>query len=158
MYATLDGYNVKWQTGADRLLLVSVGTGTSDPSQTPSRVAAKGAIKALFSLMDDCAALVETMMQWLSKSPTARVIDREVGDLGQDLVAGAPVLSYLRYNVTLSEDEVCALKPGFSPDKVASLSEMDNPENLDVLQQLGEAAAGQKIRASDFPPTFDLAN
>jgi len=158
MYATLDGYNVKWLTGADRLLLVSVGTGSSDPSQTPSRVAAKGAIKALFSLMDDCAALVETMMQWMSKSPTARVIDREVGDLGGDLVAGAPVLSYLRYNVNLSEEEVGTLKRGLSPDEVASLSEMDNPDNLDILQELGEASASQKIRASDFPANFDLGN
>jgi hypothetical protein len=31
--------------------------------------------------MDDCAALVETLMQWMSASPTAREIDREIGDL-----------------------------------------------------------------------------
>ena len=45
----------------DALLLVSVGTGVSDPSQAPSRIAATGAIRALFSLMDDCASLVETV-------------------------------------------------------------------------------------------------
>ena len=102
MYATLDGYNVKWKTGPEQLLLVSVGTGAADPSQTPSQIAASGAIKALFSLMDDCAAVVEIMMQWMSSSPTARVIDREIGDLRADMVGGAPLLSYLRYNVTLS--------------------------------------------------------
>jgi len=35
---------------------------------------------------------------------------------------------------------------------------MDNPDNLGILKELGEAAAAQKIRASDFPSTFDLAN
>ena len=54
--------------------------------------------------MDDCAALVETMMQWMSKSPTARVIDREVGDLGQDLMAGgtSAVVSSIQRHVVRS--------------------------------------------------------
>ena len=156
MYATLNGYSVNWKMGPERILLVSVGTGASDPSRTPSQIAAKGAIKALFSLMDDCAALVETMMQWMSSSPTARLIDREIGDLRGDMVAGVPLLTYLRYNVTLSEEELGALGPRLSPKEVASLGEMDNPNNLDVLLELGRAAAGQKVQAGDFPATFDL--
>jgi hypothetical protein len=28
--------------------------------------------------MDDCAALMETMMRWMSASPTARTSDREI--------------------------------------------------------------------------------
>jgi hypothetical protein len=36
------------------------------------------------------------MMQWMSSNPTARLIDREIGDLHNDLLAGAPLLSYLR--------------------------------------------------------------
>jgi hypothetical protein len=158
MYTTLDGYNVKWKTGPAQLLIVSVGSGAADPSRAPSRIAAKGAIRALFSLMDDCAALVETMMQWMSSSPTAQGIDGEVGDLRNDFVAGAPLLSYVRYNVTLTEEEVAALRPGLTPRRIALLSEMDNPDNLDVLLELGEAAAERKIKAEDLPSTFDLAN
>ena len=33
MYAKLDGYKVKWPTGADKLLMVSVGTGASAANQ-----------------------------------------------------------------------------------------------------------------------------
>jgi predicted acylesterase/phospholipase RssA len=157
MYATLDGYKIGWKTGAGQLLLVSVGTGASDPRRTPSQIAAQGAIKALLSLMDDCAALVETMMQWMSSSPTAREIDSEIGDLRDDQVAGAPLLSYLRYNVKLSEEEVGGLLPGLSPQQVESLGEMDNPDNLDALLALGEAAAGRKVEDGDFPKAFDLA-
>ena len=156
MYATLEGYNVNWEKGADRLLVVSVGTGSADPSQKPSTVAAAGAIKALFSLMDDCAALVETMMQWMSSSRTARPIDRESGDLAGNLVAGEPVLSYLRYNVTLSADEVEALRPGLAAEQLESLPEMDNPANLDILLELGEAAAATKVDVADFGAAFDL--
>ncbi len=157
MYATLGGYRVKWKTGPEQLLLVSVGTGASDPSESPSMIAAKGAIKALFGLMDDCATLVETAMQWMSSSPTAREIDGEIGDLRGDSMAGVPLLTYLRYNVSLSEAEVGALRPGLPPEQMASLHAMDNPDNLDVLLELGETAARQKVKAAEFPAAFDLS-
>lgn len=156
MYATLDGHKVKWPTGADKLLMVSVGTGASAANQAPSRIAAKGAIKALFSLMDDCAALVETMMQWMSTSPTKRTIDVDIGNLGGDLLAGAPLLTYLRYNVMLTADEIETLHPGLSEKNVESLGEMDNPMNLDLLLELGQTAGGQQVLADHFPREFDL--
>ena len=156
MYATLGGYHVNWKTGHEQLLLVSVGTGVSDPSQTSSILAAKGTIKALFSLMDDCASLVETVLQWMSSSQTARQIDRDIGDLQNDLMGDAPLLSYLRYNVTLSKDEVEALRPGMSDRQITSLGEMDNPGALDALLELGNAAGEQKVKAADFPAVFDL--
>lgn len=158
MYATLEGYKVGWKTGAEQLLLVSVGTGASDPGQTPSRIAAKGAIKALFSLMDDCAALVETIMQWMSASPTAREIDGDIGDLRSDLIAGVPLLSYLRYNARLSRDEVDRLLPALSAKQADSLGEMDNPGNLDALLALGAAAAAGNVQDDDFPKAFDLGD
>ena len=156
MYATLDGFNVNWSTGANNLLLVSVGTGASDASQTPSRLAAKGAIKALFSLMDDCATLVELMMQWMSSSPTARVVDSELGSLNHDLLAAAPLLSYLRYNVQLTETEVNTLRPGLDATRMSTLAAMDNPDNLDVLLELGTAAATGEVKDMDFARNFDL--
>jgi len=161
MYATLNGYNVRWKTGQDQMLLVSVGTGTSDPSRTPSQIAAKGAINALLSLMDDCGSLVETMMQWISERPTARAIDGEIGDLHGDVLGGAPLLSYRRYNVTFSEEDVVSLRAGLSASQIASLGQMDNPRNLDVLLELGEAAAVrdlQLLKDEAFPAVFDLAS
>ena len=46
--------------------------------------------------------------------------------------------------------------PRLSTKEIASLGEMDNPDNLDVLLDLGEAAAERKVRDGDFPATFDL--
>jgi predicted acylesterase/phospholipase RssA len=157
MYATLDGYRLGWPTGADKLLLVSVGTGAADPQVKRASIAAKHAINALLSLMDDCAALQETLLQWLSTSPTARQIDRELGDLRHDLVAGAPLLSYLRYNVDLRPESVQALDPSLTDaGRIESLSAMDAPENMAILHRLGALAAGRDVEASDFASIFDL--
>ncbi len=158
MYATLDGFQVSWPTGADNLLLVSIGTGWPDPSNTPAKFAAEGAVKALLALMDDCAALVETMMQWMSTSSTVRVIDRELGDLGQDLIATSPLLSYLRYDLGLTPEGVTPLDLGLSADDIKALSAMDQPDNLSTLKTLGERAAERQVLEQHFDQRFDLAD
>jgi len=157
MYATIDGHRVGWPGGADKLLLVSVGTGARDPKITPTWITAKGAVQSLLSLMDDCAVLVETLLQWMSTSPTARQIDRELGDLRNDRLAPMPLLSYLRYNVDLSSDSVKQLLPSLTdPKKIESLTEMDDPDNMAVLQTLGALAAQRQVRSEDFATNFDL--
>jgi predicted acylesterase/phospholipase RssA len=157
MYATIEGYRIGWPTGADRLLVVSVGTGRSDPVVKPSKLAAEGALKALLSLMEDCAVLQETMLQWMSSSVTARAFDSEIGDLAHARLGGAAQLSYLRYNVDLSTASVKALDPT-APDAayIASLSEMDAPENMPYLQDLGTRAGKRDVKDAHFDRVFDL--
>jgi hypothetical protein len=156
MFATLGGYRVAWPTGAEKLLVLSLGTGSRDPQVEPSSSAAGNALKSLVSLMDDCADLMETLLQWMSASPTARMIDRELGDLTGDSIAPAPLMTYLRYNVALTKESLTTLD--FSlPDKlIESLSAMDDPDNMNTLQEVGARAAQQQIRPSDFPGSFDL--
>ena len=157
MYATLGGYRIEWPTGKDSILIVSVGTGAADPNVRRSEVAAAHAFRSLLSLMDDCAALQETLLQWMSHSPTARVIDRELGSLGDDLLGGAPLLSYARYNVDLQPAALQALL-GDEARTIAfeNLTAMDAPENMPTLHRIG-LAAGQRLVASEhFPSAFDL--
>ncbi len=157
MYTTMDGYRIGWPTGAEKLLLVSIGTGAADPDVKKEGIVAKQAISALLSLMEDCATLQETLLQWMSSSPTAREIDRELADLRHDLVAGAPLLSYLRYNVDLRKKSVQQLDPNLTDNKlIKSLSEMDAPQNMDMLYQLGKLAAERDVNAGDFASVFDL--
>jgi predicted acylesterase/phospholipase RssA len=156
MFASLDGYRVNWPTGADNMLIVSVGTGDADPEHKPSKIAAKGAVKALLSLMDDCAALVETMMQWMSSGTKITYIDRELGDLRDDLITTTPLFSYVRYNVSFNKDEVDRLKPGLSEKQVESLSAMDETDNLMIWKELGELASDEQVEGIDFPHRFDL--
>lgn len=157
MYGTMDGYRIGWPTGSKKLLLVSIGTGVADPDVKKSNITAKQAIDALVSLMDDCATLQEILLQWMSSSPTAQQIDRELGDLQHDLVAGTPLLSYLRYNVDLRQESVQGLDPSLTDsNKIESLSSMDAPENMDTLHNLGVLAAKRDVRGSEFASTFDL--
>jgi hypothetical protein len=157
MFATLGGYRIGWATGADRLLVVSVGTGSRDPQVEPSSAAAGNALKSLVSLMDDCADLMETLLQWMSASPTARIIDRELGDLSGDAIAAVPLMTYLRYNVALTKESLAALDMTLPDNKMENLSAMDDPENMATLQEVGAKAAKQQVRAADFMTHFDLA-
>ncbi len=157
MYATLEGYRIGWPTGAHRLLLVSVGTGSTDPVIKKSALAASHAVSALMSVMRDCAMLQETMLQWMSASTTARHLDRDLGDLGNDLLCGTPLLTYLRYDVDLSLENILKLDESLAdPDRTASLTEMDAPENMETLHRLGILAGKRDVHESDFDQIFDL--
>ena len=156
MYVSLGGYRVGWPMGAEKLLLVSVGTGAADPSVTQKALAVKHAVTSLLSIMDDCAALMETLLQWMSNSPTAKEIDRELGDLRGDSMAPAPLINYLRYNVSLTEASLEKLGMQMDAKKIACLSAMDDPANMPTLQDVGARAAKQQVRGEDFSSNFDL--
>ena len=157
MYATISGYRIGWQTGRENILLVSVGTGTADPEVKRAAIAAQNALHSLLSLMNDCASFQETMLQWMSSSRTAREIDRELGDLQHDLVAGTPLLSYLRYNADLRVEKVKSLYPELTDEeRIKSLSAMDAPENMETLHALGKRVAERDVIETDFAAVFDL--
>lgn len=156
MYATLSGYGIAWPTGADKLLVVSLGTGSRDPKVASPSLAVDNALKSLLSVMDDCAELVELLLQWMSASATARVIDRELGDLRDDVIAPAPLMTYLRYNVALTKEVLAQLGMTFADEKIETLSAMDAPDNMKTLQEIGAKAAKHQLRSENFPSSFDL--
>jgi len=159
LYATLKGYHLDWSSGADNLLLVSVGTGLTDLSNDATSIAAAGAITALKSLMNDCATLVETMMQWLSSSASSRVIDSECGDLDGDVLGGKPILTYLRYNMALTKENAISLCPDLAlklGDKLNNISAMDNTETMDLMLAMVRKLAPDSVHDSQFQPRFDL--
>lgn len=154
---TIKGFGAEWPLDPDKLLLVSVGTGSAQPGTSRSWFAGSHAIKALRSLMDDCAESVETILQWLSNSRTARHIDASMNDLELDLLAGRPLLNYLRYNVELDRNWLKDnLNKDLSDGDARKLQAMDRPENMPSLSELGIQAAKLQIDESHFPPGFDL--
>lgn len=158
MYSTMTGYGVNWPVGPEELLVVSVGTGSADPSRDGSKVTALEGVQSFLSLMDDCANLMEILLQWVSNSPTAREFDREMGSLNKDLLSGSELLQYLRYNVTFDENSLNTwLGLQISPAKLKSLSAMDAPENMKLLHAIGQAAAKKQMKPSHFTKAFDLA-
>ncbi len=157
MYATLEGYNVGWETGDEKLLVASIGTGRGGLGKDPTWITAKGAMQSLLSLMDDTGELVETMAEWLSTGHTHRCMDRELGTLGNDHIGGQSRFTYTRYNLSLKPTDLCALRPGLSNETRASLTEMDEPDNMALLKELGELDARCKVEEKHFPAVFDLS-
>lgn len=154
---TVKGFGAGWSLDPDKLLLVSVGTGSAQPGTAKSWLAGQHAVKSLLSLMDDCAESVETILQWLSSSPTARHIDLAMKDLSPDLLAERPLLQYLRYNVQLDSGWLAEnLEKRLNPQEVRNLQALDRPENMPLLSELGVQAAKRQIKNHHIPPSFDL--
>lgn len=157
MLATLLGHELRWPMGADQLLLVSLGTGSKtlslDQRDVMDMKAAELGVRGLASLMEDAGALNELMLQWMSSSVTARQIDSEIGDLKDDVLGGGkPLLTYLRYDVRFDDEW---LQDKLSPEQLKSITEMDRPENMPKLVEIGKAAADQ-INDDDFGHDFDI--
>jgi hypothetical protein len=133
--------------GADRLLLVSLGTGSKMVSLEDDDVmdmkALEVGVRGLASLMDDACSLDELLLQWMSSSRTARPTDSEIGDLGGDILGGGdPLLTYLRYDVVFDEAWLRdTLDVQLDAGQLKSIAEMDRPENMDTLVEIGVAAA-----------------
>jgi hypothetical protein len=99
--------------GQDKLMVVSVGTGTSEVKYTAEEVRQLGKKNAIFwgstvpdMFIRDASEYNEMLLQSLSESPTARKIDSEVRTLAGDHLAGTPRLHYLRYNALLTDEDI----------------------------------------------------
>ena len=157
MLATLKGHELCWPTGADQLLLVSLGTGSKTMALNPGEVmdmkAVELGVRGLASLMDDAGALNELLLQWMSSSATPQQIDSEIGDLSGDILGGdKPLLSYLRYDVKFDD---AWLRDRLSAEQLESIAEMDRAENMDKLVEIGKAAA-ERIKDEHFGHGFDI--
>lgn len=162
MYATLNGYRVGWPMGSDNLLVISVGTGSFKPPERWALPFEGVTVKnAFLSAQRDTQILTRTLMQWVSSSPTAACINGEIGDLADDHLAAAPLITYSRYDVELSEEGlngVASRLPATALEGVnlKSLHRMDEPRNLNALWEVGRATAAATIQEGHFPPGFDL--
>lgn len=159
MTATLGGFGFGWPLGEERLLLVSVGTGSFTPKASLAAVERfnnlNWATLIIGQLMADAGELGETVLQWLSSSPTAREIDLQIGDLGGDQLGGKPLLTYLRYDTDLDKPSLARLGIDRSAAEARALRDMSNTSNLAELDAIGEAAAAVQVRTEHFPAAFD---
>ena len=172
LLATVEGYKFRWPTGADKLLLVSVGTGhweTRDSAEDvlrgrsgwrrrlfKSRPIWDWAVEVPMMLMDDASALSQALLQLLSVSPTAVKIDSEIGDLTADWRGRPPMLTYLRYDASLSDEDVAKLGVPLDGVGEARLRRMDAPDTVEKLYKIGELAAQRDVKAGHFGEGFDV--
>jgi hypothetical protein len=162
MLATCSGYRFGWPFGADRLLLVSVGTGFRNIAVSAEAVmrmpAVRLAAESVLSIMQDANWMSQALLQWMAASPTAWTIDSEIADLKSDLLGGGPaLLSYLRYEIELDPQWLQDnLNVNMSEAQCERLYAMDAAENVWQLVQLGDLAAKAQIDPAHFPDCFDI--
>lgn len=156
MVATLKGFPFRWELGADKLCVVSVGTGYSVFRKQVGDIEEANllswAVHVPEMLMQDANWHNQIMLQWLSESPTAKVIDSEMGNLSGDLVAGKPMISYLRYNLALTQQELktLGLRKKITPELIDNLADMSRSENRELLFTIGQKAAQKEVLLEHF--------
>jgi uncharacterized protein len=160
LVATLKGFPFHWPTGENNLLLVSVGTGCWHQKDEVETVLNSKlwnwAMEIPSMLMEDANWQNQLLLQYLSHSKTPWLIDREIGDLSQDLLTSEPVLSYLRYNAILETNELQAHDCADLVSKLKSLKGMSAAENRYDLSRIGEKFAEKQVKQEHFPISFDI--
>jgi uncharacterized protein len=154
--ATAAPYQINWPTGADRLLIVSVGTGGAAMARPDLQAGdlwlldhAKNLPSAL---MNAAAAGWDMACRLLGECRVGGRIDREFGDMvaqaaGPANWTGTKLFSYLRYDADLSRPGLDALGlPQIDPDHV---QQMDSVQHMADIRKVGETAARQ-VQAAHF--------
>lgn len=155
LMATLEPYKMNWAAGEDRLLVVSIGTGTSpqanenlDPSDMNLLYNAGSIPSALmFAALNEQDLLCRVFGRCLAGD----VLDREVGNLiGVKGPVSPRLFTYLRYNAELTPEGLAAL--GLSDIKPENVQKLDSVKYIKDLQRIGQAVAAKKVDIEHFRP------
>jgi hypothetical protein len=152
LMATLEPYGLQWQTGEDKMLIVSVGSGTNPRANDYLH---PDEMNLLFSAHSVPAALMyaasteqDLLCRVFGRARHAPPGDRELGAFvdGGGLLENR-LFSYVRYNVELNQAGIAALGlPDVRPEHVQL---MDSIEHVGDLERVGMRAARQ-VRTEHF--------
>ena len=139
LMATVPYYRLKWNTGENNLLLVSLGTGIFTNNF-------KSGLLSLISIPDmyikNSTQTVDAILRGLSTHKNKYIIDKELKDIQPGDFGITPRLTYLRYNYKFRG------LPGYKN----KWAEMDNPDNLDELYKI--VSGSYVFNIDDIPQNF----
>jgi patatin-like phospholipase/acyl hydrolase len=153
LMATVEPYKMAWPSGEDKMLVVSIGTGTSpqanadlDPNEM-NLVYNAGSLPS--ALMYAALNEQDTLCRVFGKCLAGDELDREVGDLigAKGPVGPNKLFTYMRYNAELSADGLKSL--GLADIKPEDVQKLDSVEHIPELQRVGKAVA-KKVRPEHF--------
>jgi uncharacterized protein len=153
LMATAEPYNLNWPTGENKMLVVSVGTGTSpdanadlNPGEMNLLYNASSLPSALmFAALNEQDFLCRVFGQCLAGDP----LDREVGDMiGKKGPVEPKLFTYVRYNAELTRSGLDAL--GLTNVEPANVQQLDSVEFIGDLQRVGKAVAEKNVKAEHF--------
>jgi uncharacterized protein len=151
--ATTEPYNVNWAGGEDKLLVVSIGTGTNPNA---NKDLAPGEMNLIYNATSLPSALMyaalneqDLLCRVFGKCLAGDPLDREVGDLiGKKGPVSPKLFTYMRYNAELTQQGLAAL--GLSEIHCEDVQQLDSVEHIDKLVRVGQAVAKGKVKPEHF--------
>jgi patatin-like phospholipase/acyl hydrolase len=148
LMATTEPYNLNWDTGEDKMLLVSVGTGLTPKVQANLKA---GDMNILYQAQSLPLALMfaaqneqDLLCRTFGKCLAGDLIDREVGDLiGKKGPTHPKLFTYVRYDTELTSEGLNNLGVGHIDPM--TLQAMDSVQYMEELQEVGQAIAAKKV-------------
>lgn len=153
LMATVEPYNLRWDTGVDKMLLVSIGTGTAPDANENLK---PGEMNLLYNAKSVPSALMfaaaneqDFLCRTFGDALAGDELDREVGTMiGKKGPAKEKLFTYVRYNADLTRQGLNDLGlPKIQPEKVQKL---DSIGSIDDLQQVGQAVGRMKVKPEHF--------
>ena len=153
LMATTESYNLNWSAGEDKLLVVSIGTGTSPEANTDLAPDEMNLIYNASSLPSALmyAALNEQdfLCRIFGNCLAGDELDREVGNMiGKKGAVQPKLFTYLRYNAELTRTGLDAL--GLSNIDPKDVQKLDSTDHIPELQRVGKAVVEKKVRPGHF--------
>jgi uncharacterized protein len=153
LMATSEPYRLCWPVGTDRMLLVSVGTGTN-PKANANLLPTQ--MNLLYNVGTIPAALIlasvneqDMLCRLFGDCRAGEVLDAEIGDLRSVRGPVDPKLfTYLRYNAELTRTGLDAL--GLADIEPAHVQKLDSVSHMADLERVGRALAVWQVNAPDF--------
>jgi hypothetical protein len=160
LMATLDRYwalkpEARWRTGADRMLIVSVGTGTSPDARQGLE---PGEMNLLFNATTIPSALMfaalneqDLLCRVFGHCRAGDAIDRELGDLvgsAGPLLQEQKLFTYLRYNAELTREGLDAL--GCRDIEPNTVQRLDSIDGIPDLRRVGKKVAETRVLERHF--------
>ena len=144
LMATLPAYSLGWPTGRDELLLVSVGTGTTEQVHDDLRAGDLNLLSYATSvpeaLIHSAAVQNDYLCRVLGECRHGPRLDSELGDLvgGAGLLAD-PLFSYVRYDAETHPASLAELGVGHLSGE--HLDQIDGVVHLEEMCEFGRAVA-----------------
>jgi patatin-like phospholipase/acyl hydrolase len=149
--ATAKPYGINWETGVDKLLIVSVGTGSAPQVQLEMNENKMHLIHSATtvptSLMNASSAGWDMACRTLGYCRFGAEIDREFGSMvskeGESNWTGEKLFSYLRYDPDVSKKGLNEL--GLSDINPENIQELDAIEYMSQMQEVGKRYADKYV-------------
>ncbi len=161
LMSTAGAYRLSWPAGPEKMLLVSIGTGSSPRADAELAAADmnllynSGSIPV--ALMYAALNEQDLLCRVFGRCKSGPVLDREVGTMmlteAEEKREALPKLfTYLRYNADLTAEGLAEL--GLSGIRPEHVQKLDSIAHMDDLRRVGEAVARQ-VRPEHFAGFVD---